>query len=562
MAREYAVISAVRVDFFASLPPEMVLNILSNLDSEDAVHCLAVSKLWREVVGSQDGFWKKACVEFGLSEDLIEDQIQHKKCCASPVALFLAARRQRLYVSGSSGVFARLEREASECPGTAPAAKKRKSQKKYQAPCRTLYVGNGYIVEIVYAKEHLIPGGWNHSGYFAPRREVTQVLLERFNGAKIEKVCDISPDFSNGRWFHVSAHHQCIVTVSRSCITVDGSQRDTKCSKQSFTPAPKSLHATSQPLSLPFPAGYDPSVLTYSEDMYSACSLCSIMVVAITVRPSATRLVDPSVPSTSIWHFNFITFDQAGELALVHTEKVNFHVPCYLYTVALLSCPNSCLTSNICSSHKLIVQVDRNIGIYQVETILTPCLSLHFNPLYFFEFEGESDDQQVGWHLNTGTMMVSLDGKLLGILRHPNTSPILHLWSLTSFSCTKVGEVGIYQRLTHPVLHALGHTYSIIHSLSHDVPEESTAVNISVITTHTGETVWKCTKLARNITHHTPGYCVARCQPEIEFLAVVSDDWLSNIHTVSSPLMPFIAFSNFAEAVKGNVAIDGLSFQP
>ena len=75
MARECAIISAVRVDFFVNLPPEMVLSILSNLDSEDAVHCLAVSKLWREVVGSQDGYWKKACVEFGLSEDLIEDHI-------------------------------------------------------------------------------------------------------------------------------------------------------------------------------------------------------------------------------------------------------------------------------------------------------------------------------------------------------------------------------------------------------------------------------------------------------------------------------------------------------
>ena len=39
----------------------MVLNILSNLDGEDAVRCLAVSKLWRKVVGSQDGYWKKVC---------------------------------------------------------------------------------------------------------------------------------------------------------------------------------------------------------------------------------------------------------------------------------------------------------------------------------------------------------------------------------------------------------------------------------------------------------------------------------------------------------------------
>ena len=97
-------VNVLTMDFFASLPPEMVLNVLSNLDGEDGVRCLAVSKSWREVVGSQDGYWKKACVQFGLPEDLIEEHIQHKKCCASPVALFLAARGQRLYISGSSGI--------------------------------------------------------------------------------------------------------------------------------------------------------------------------------------------------------------------------------------------------------------------------------------------------------------------------------------------------------------------------------------------------------------------------------------------------------------------------
>ena len=103
--------AAVCEDLFASLPPELTLHILSYLDGEDAVHCLAVNKSWKEVVGSRDTYWKKACVQFGLPEDLIEEHILHKKCCASPVALFVAARRQRLYISQSSGVFARLERD-------------------------------------------------------------------------------------------------------------------------------------------------------------------------------------------------------------------------------------------------------------------------------------------------------------------------------------------------------------------------------------------------------------------------------------------------------------------
>ena len=541
------------MDFFASLPPEMVLNILSNLDGEDGVRCLAVSRLWRKVVGSQDGYWKKACVQFGLPEDLIEEHIQHKKCCASPVALFLAARRQRLYISGSSGMFARLEREAEECPSAAPPAKKKRRQ-YWQAPCRTMYVGNGYVVEVVYAKERPVPGGWGHSGYFPPHEEVAQTLLGRFNDRKIEKVCEISSASFNGRWFCVSPHHQCIVTVSRSHSTIDGSQRKpTKCLKQSIT-VKESLHTTSQPLLLPFPAGYDPSVPSYSEDMYSACSRCSMMVIAITVRPLvAMRLVDPSPPSTSLWHFNFIAFDQVGELALVHTEKVDFHVPHYPYKIALVPCPSSCLTTNICGSHNLILQAEQHVGIYQVETVTIPCLALKFKPLHFYEFEGENNKQ---FGFAPGTITVSSDEKLLGILCHPNTSAVLHLWSLTSFNCTKVGTVETDHNGS--TLRALGHTYSIIHSSGHDFIHDTT---VCVIATHTGETVWKFTKQVRSIIYHTPGYCMTRSQHEIEFLAVIKEDWLSNIHTVSPPLISFIVFSNFAEAVQGNLVIDGLSFQ-
>ena len=102
----------------ASLPPEMLLNICSYLDTEDAVSCLAVSKLWREVVGSQDVFWKKACLQLGLTKYVIEEHIQNKKCCTSLVDLFLAGRRQRLYISRSSGVFLREER-VGECQSLA-----------------------------------------------------------------------------------------------------------------------------------------------------------------------------------------------------------------------------------------------------------------------------------------------------------------------------------------------------------------------------------------------------------------------------------------------------------
>ena len=586
--------AAICEDLLASLPPELVLNILSYLDSEDAVHCLAVNKSWREVVGSQDGFWKKTCVQFGLPDHLIEEHIQRKKCCASPVALFLAARKQRLYISGSSGVFAQLEREGDysiayrkpsktggkESLVTVPTLpeKKKKSQRQYQAPCMTTYMGSGHIVEIVYAKEHLIPHG-GVTGCFPPRREVALACLGRFNGKKIEKVCEIdnnivddkvSPNTCVGKWLQFLPQYQCIVTASTNhTAMLDESQIEThrKYLDNPMTPcaksqpngtqwlkwpiAHKSPHARPCPLSVPFPAGYVPyspyGSYSHPVNVYSACSHCSMMVMAITMKPTTTaeRHDTRNPPSGLTWNFSFIAFDPTGELAHVHTEKISLNTCLHPLKLVLASSPNSFLANNVCSSHNLIFQSGIYVDIHRLETVVTPkaCLAFNFDSHYSFEF-GKG---------NSGEITVSSDGTLLGIF---DQRAILIFWSLTASGHTKVSEVKINQN--YPVLRALGHTYSIIQLANYS----DTTVSIAVIATHTGETVWKCTKQVNSVTDRTPGYCRVHSRPEIQYLAVLSEEWINDIHTVSPPLTPFIAFRQFAEAIKGNLAIDGLSFQP
>ena len=598
--------AAVCEDLFASLPPELTLHILSYLDGEDAVHCLAVNKSWREVVGSRDTYWKKACVQFGLPEDLIEEHILHKKCCASPVALFVAARRQRLYISQSSGVFARLERDGEySVPNRKPSktgaekghvvtpptlpGKKRKSQRQYQAPCTTTYMGSGHFVEVVYAKEHLIPHG-GVTGCFPPRREVAFACLGRFNGKKIEKVCvideniiddEVLPNARVGKWLQFLPQYQCIVTASTSnAAMLDDAEVEigrkyldnpmvprarsqsngTRWLKWSITK--KSPHAMPSPLSVPFSAGYVPyspyGSYSHPVNIYSACSHCSMMVMGITMKPTtATERHDTRDPPSLTWNFSFIAFGPTGELAHVHTEKINVSGSRHPHKVALASSPNSFLTNNVCSSHNLIFQSGRHVGIHRLETVVTPkaCLAFDFNLLYSFELK-KGNDQQLGWHSDIGEITVSSDGTLLGILHHIDKQAILHLWSLTASGCTKVGEVKTNE--DYPVLRALGHTYSIIQLSNYS----DTTVSIAVIATHTGETVWKYTKQVKSIADHTPGFCMVHSRPEIHYLAVIREDWLSNIHTVSLPFTPFVAFRHFAEAIKGNLAIEGLSFQP
>ena len=158
-----------------SFPPEMVLNILSYLDTEDTV-----SKLWRDVVGSQDFFWKKACLQFGLPEYVIEQHIQNKKSRTSLVDLFLAAKRQRLYISRSSGVFVRVER-VGEWQSIAYEFWDFDWENMKSATCTCLYqteyqyVNDGYVLE---AKSQL------PSDYVATVPQ-SEVELKRFHGSKI-----------------------------------------------------------------------------------------------------------------------------------------------------------------------------------------------------------------------------------------------------------------------------------------------------------------------------------------------------------------------------------------
>ena len=107
----------------------------------------------------------------------------------------------------------------------------------------------------------------------------------------------------------------------------------------------------------------------------------------------------------------------------------------------------------------------------------------------------------------------------------------------------------------HPVvaLYALGHIYSIVGFHSH----RDSAINVVVIATHTGETIWKYVKPVR---YFEQGSCGIRYEPELQYLATIRDEWLSDIHTACPPLIPFMAYENLGEAMKGNLAVDGLSF--
>lgn len=320
----------------------------------------------------------------------------------------------------------------------------------------------------------------------------------------------------------------------------------------------------SQPLLLPSPFHQFDYSTPEPVEVCSGCLACSLMVTAASTPPIfAMELGDPSSHCNGMWDLRFIALDSSGELIHIQTDKVSLRASIQPYKVALIPISSGGQPRNVCGSHHLILQAGQSLGIYQLETVPSPNLQLDLTLITqstFFEFK-PGDGLKFCLSLISrdilGEFVISLDRKLHGVLQGTyNGSPptTLHLWSLTSSGCTKVGEVEINQ--SHPVLYAVRHTYSILGTYYREM------VSITVVSTIRGETVWKCNTSVDDIKVYMPGFGYSSMHSTLEVLTVTKEEWLSNVHTVSPPFVPFMAITNFAEAVQGNLAIDGLSFRP
>lgn len=63
-------------DFISLLPDDLVERVLSSLSVEDAVNCSLVSKKWNRVVGACTTFWNKKAEELGMSKTFIAEQMK------------------------------------------------------------------------------------------------------------------------------------------------------------------------------------------------------------------------------------------------------------------------------------------------------------------------------------------------------------------------------------------------------------------------------------------------------------------------------------------------------
>jgi len=84
-------------DFLSHLPPKLVEKVLSYLSVEDAVNCTTVSKKWNEVVAACTVFWDRKTRELGLSEALVQELMERKFKSLKDLCICALSQQNRIH---------------------------------------------------------------------------------------------------------------------------------------------------------------------------------------------------------------------------------------------------------------------------------------------------------------------------------------------------------------------------------------------------------------------------------------------------------------------------------
>ena len=93
------------MDFFSSLPPELILKIALYLGIEDVVNCLLVNRKSYDLLTGLEPYWRRACTRYGLSGRVLE-KIKY----TSAKAVLFAARRHRMSICATPPQFCTLSK--------------------------------------------------------------------------------------------------------------------------------------------------------------------------------------------------------------------------------------------------------------------------------------------------------------------------------------------------------------------------------------------------------------------------------------------------------------------
>ena len=486
-----------KVDFISQLPPEVVLNIVYNLELEDAVNCLLVCHTWRYVLSDLEPFWRQACFRFGLSEAVVHKLMPRYQ---SSKALLLAAKRHRslLYASPPQ-----LRTITEGCP--------------YNVHRVCQYSKGEDMVSVIYQD-------------FRP----CQILVETLQHSSVQQNLLIQLSVYRTAENRIVWSH--LFPNFLYCATASGlwSIHYTRLSQMPL------LEWKSEPL-------YDPDQrIGCCEDCHMVCTcklVCShnqepywdVRIISVDEQ-AALECVD--LKRGAKYRKNDLQTIMKFKIFATNKEITARQSNSADKKVTLLSSTSErdpkrrCLShrlllqwANVISAHHLTINGNRTLTSTCPESeYIVPCDSKHVE-LAIVHNHGLNSEFET-----------SSDGKLIGTLFQSH----LIVWDIKSAEEVSVAEIVLDKyNFEQMRLIAVGHIYSLIGLEFNNI--------LLVVANSTGEIVLKCINFARK-------HCTM-LSPYIDFLTAVRTDWLSDITCPCTRDRPAVTFWN-----KTNRSVEGIYF--
>ena len=486
-----------KVDFISQLPPEVVLNIVYNLELEDAVNCLLVCHSWRYVLSDLEPFWRQACFRFGLSEAVV---CKLMPTYGSSKALLLAAKRHRglLYATPPQ-----LSTITVGCP--------------YNVHRVCQYARGEKMVSVIYEDFRpcqILVETLQHSSV----QQNLLIQLGVYRTAENRIVwCHLFPDFlycatASGLWsVHYTRLHQMPLLEWKSEPLYDPDQRIGCCNECHMVCTCKLVCCHNQ---VPY---WDVRIISVDEQ---TALECVDLKRGIKYRKTDLQTI-----------MKFKLFATNKEITARQSNYAK-------KKVTLLSSTNErdpkghCLShrlllqwANVISAHHLAIDGRRTLTSTTPECEYTvPCDTKHIELAVVHN------------HGLNSEFVVSSDGQLIGMLFQSH----LIVWDVETAEEVSVAEIVLdkynYEQMR---LIALGHIYSLVGLEFSNV--------LLVVANCTGEVVLKCISFAHK--HRS------MLSPYIDFLTAVRTDWLSDIACPCTRDRPAVTFWN-----KTNRSVEGIYF--
>ena len=536
-----------KMDVFGYLPLELVATILIFLPSEDLVSCLQVSSKWRQLVSSFGWLWTRRCLDYGLPDYLVDSEPS-----VDPVALFLAARRQRCYVTLSKhkifpDIRSMPKRELERSSNSEALDEEQAAVNTISVHPRQVHsAGNGILVVVMFGPRQgagTTTGSFGvtsrlstRAGSFTPYSELKQryqfefILIERLNtsSGRTEEVCRIGLE-DKWKWpviiraFAAKDQSWVVLCIKETWI-------ETAWYKIMLHSKATSRHSSSV-LQLPdFSSLHHPSN-PYDVSCCCECSTIALVKNKLSMRPPWECNIDmldisqaPEDQQIKQHTIPILSYDKLRLSSDVHANVVFRPTFFCQQSSELGSCVSHKLVLWRTNDHIITVHTHTEEGISE-----TPVAT--FNPIP----QGKTLELSTAWR--NAKVKFSADFQLLGFLM----ACYLHLWNMNT--CVKLHTIYLegIPGLRSWML-AIGHVYSLFGTL-HEGGE------MAIVSTQTGQVVWKCKDFLQ------PGLEIENLQ---QFHMVVHEDWMSDVYKLCSANAPFFLYS--CTDPSGSITISGLAF--